>query len=60
MVVCAWGVNADLMPGREERVLSILGSAGIPLYCFGLTKRGHPRHPLYLRSDILPQPYEGR
>lgn len=46
VVVAAWGVHgAHLERGRT--VIDLVGS----LQCFGTTKEGHPRHPLYLRKD---------
>jgi len=48
-IVCAWGVNAR--PERVAAVTNILIAAGGRLWCLGTTKDGHPRHPLYLRSD---------
>ena len=47
-VVCAWGANAR--PERCQAVLALLH--GIPLYHLGLTKDGHPKHPLYLPYRI--------
>lgn len=29
----------------------------VPLYCLGETQYGEPRHPLYLRADLLPKAY---
>lgn len=47
-IVVAWGVHGPYL-GRDKHVLEML--AGFDLYCFGKTKAGHPRHPLYLRGD---------
>lgn len=48
-VVLAWGANAD--PERAKTVIALLREGGCTLKCLGVTKDGHPRHPLYLRSD---------
>ncbi|MDH4555683.1 DUF1643 domain-containing protein [Pseudomonas sp. BN417] len=48
-IVCAWGANAR--SDRVTAVTSILTAAGGRLWCLGTTKDGHPRHPLYVRSD---------
>lgn len=47
-VTVAWGANID--PVREARVRRLLACAPF-VSCWGTTKDGHPRHPLYLRSD---------
>ena len=43
-VVAGWGTNAD--PARVARALALLP----PLHALGVTKDGHPRHPLYVRA----------
>ena len=45
MVVAAWGVRGGLLD-RDAAVAAIAGD----LHCLGLTKAGHPRHPLYLSA----------
>lgn len=54
-VVAAWGSNAD--PLRAEFVSLLAQAAGISLAALGVTKRGAPRHPLYLRSDAPLTPW---
>lgn len=60
-IVCAWGVHG----AYRERDLSVirmlmrLGSAQ-SMFCLGLTKDKHPKHPLYLRKDAQPIPFRGR
>jgi hypothetical protein len=44
-VVAGWGTNAE--PARVARVLALLPR----LHALGVTKNGHPRHPLYVRAD---------
>jgi hypothetical protein len=53
LVVAAWGAHVPF--GRDRQALRLL--VGVPLVCLGLTKHGHPRHPLYVRSDVRPIPY---
>lgn len=48
-VICAWGTNADIE--RVRQAVDIFRSARARLWCLGTTKDGHPRHPLYIRSD---------
>lgn len=54
-VVGAWGAHGVLRD-RGRAVLSKLQRRGVELVHLGLTKRGHPRHPLYLKADTEPQP----
>lgn len=49
LVVAAWGGHGDLM----SRNLAVM-SAFPYLHCLGLTKGGHPRHPLYLPAHTEP------
>jgi hypothetical protein len=51
-VVAAWGAEGR-DTARVSKVLSLLEMA----YCLGRTKKGYPRHPLYLRYDIQPELY---
>jgi len=46
MVVCAWGAGFGADDGNVMAVF--LRHNGVPLYCLGKTKAGHPRHPLYV------------
>jgi hypothetical protein len=54
-VVCAWGVNAK--PERIADVVKLVRATGAELYCLGVTKDGHPKHPLYLRKDSKMMPW---
>ncbi|MEL7184245.1 MAG: DUF1643 domain-containing protein, partial [Pseudomonadota bacterium] len=46
-VVCAWGTHgAHLSRGRH--VEALLRATARPLYHLGLSKAGHPKHPLYI------------
>ncbi len=48
--IAAWGNQITLVRGWEDRVDRIKNDLS-PLHCFGMTKQGHPRHPLYLPYD---------
>jgi hypothetical protein len=48
-IVCAWGAHG--MHDADTRVIQILKREGARLRCFELTKHGHPRHPLYIKSN---------
>lgn len=51
LVVCCWGNNGDHL-GRGAAVRGLLWrQCGCAVWHLGLTKKGHPRHPLYLRSS---------
>lgn len=50
--VVGWGNNAK--KERAEHVCRIMTEAGARLWCFGTTKSGAPKHPLYVpRSQAL-------
>lgn len=52
IVICAWGVHCELK--REREICELVDR---PLFCLGVTKQGRPRHPLYLRRDVMPKPF---
>lgn len=48
-IVCAWG--AGVKPENAARVISALRDGQLSrFHCLGLTKDGHPKHPLYLAN----------
>ena len=46
-VVCAWGTHGAHLD-RGPHVERLMRRTGKPLHHLGLTKGGHPRHPLYI------------
>lgn len=57
-IIAAWGACQTLLQSRRAaRVVELLvqSRAANPT-SLGLTKAGHPRHPLYVRSDALLSP----
>ncbi len=56
LVIAAWGVHGA-HNDRGGSTARMLRAYGTELYCLGVTKDGHPRHPLYLRSDAARVPY---
>jgi hypothetical protein len=52
LVVAAWGATGGFK-NRDREVVQLLERLG----CLGTTKAGYPRHPLYLRADLKPRPY---
>jgi hypothetical protein len=58
LVVCAWGAHGDYM-GRDEHVTATLRRIR-DLHALSFTASDMPRHPLYLRGDLKPQPFRAR
>lgn len=54
-IVLAWG-NGGGLQSRDRAVMSLWGDH-IPIYCLGVTKRGQPQHPLYMRCDVQRVPW---
>jgi len=52
IVVAAWGVHGSHLQ-RDQTVRTMLGR----LSKLKLTKRGQPRHPLYLPNGLTPKPW---
>jgi hypothetical protein len=56
-VVCAWGVHGRFLL-RDASVKELIRRSGLPRgMCLGMTKDGHPKHPLYLRADAALVPF---
>ncbi|MCT4558126.1 MAG: DUF1643 domain-containing protein [Pelagimonas sp.] len=58
MTIAGWGAHGDLL-GQGRRVAPVLDG---DVRHLGLTKAGHPRHPLYVSYAVSPQtwPREAR
>ena len=56
-VIAAWGTHGAFQD-RGAQVARILADCGSPLFHLGLSKAGHPRHPLYLPYAQTPQPWQ--
>ncbi|WP_431776275.1 DUF1643 domain-containing protein [Streptomyces cucumeris] len=57
-IVAAWGdTTRPVRAARARTVAAQLAAHGRALECLGLTGKGHPRHPLYVRSDTALVPY---
>ncbi len=48
-IVAAWGIKGTLMD-RDKQILQLLEHRQ-HVYCLGMTRGGHPRHPLYVKGD---------
>ncbi|MGY6694408.1 MAG: DUF1643 domain-containing protein [Roseinatronobacter sp.] len=57
MVICAWGTHGAHL-SRGPRVASLLRSSGKRLWHLGVTKDGHPKHPLYIGYRVQPMPWD--
>jgi hypothetical protein len=57
VVVCAWGHDAKYggIAARTEHVLRNV--AKVPLHYLALSKDGTPKHPLYLKGNANPIPW---
>lgn len=55
-IVCAWGTHGAHLD-RGAAVARLLAEQGRPLSVLGLTRAGHPQHPLYIGYDRQPVPW---
>ena len=63
-IVVAWGAfhgrkaeHRVLVDRRADAVASLIIKVGAEPTCLSVTAGGEPRHPLYLRSDLVPVPW---
>ena len=58
----AWGTlieKRDYLPGLMREMVALTREKNIPWVTFGKrSKKGHPHHPLYLRKDSTPEPFD--
>jgi hypothetical protein len=52
-IVCAWGSHGEHLE-RGPTVERLMRSTGRSLHHLGLTREGHPRHPLYISYAVAP------
>ncbi len=52
-VICGWG-NHGALHGRGSAVEDLMRHSDRALFHLGLTKAGHPKHPLYLPYSVAP------
>ncbi len=55
-IICAWGTHGAHL-NRGPGVEALLRATGQPLFHLGLSKHGHPRHPLYIGYAEAPRPW---
>lgn len=53
-VIAAWGTNGGYR-GRDAWIRDLAQSEGVDLLCFGVTKDGHPKHPLARGLHRIPR-----
>ena len=56
VVICAWGAHSFAVR-KSTFSLSFFRSRKSPIYCFGKTKSGAPKHPLYIKSGTALEVY---
>ena len=54
MVICAWGTHGAHR-GQGAKIETLLRASGKPLHHLGLSKHGHPKHPLYIAYSQSPE-----
>ena len=54
--IAAWGIHG-VHQSRNTEVTHLFLKHKCDLYVLGLTKAGHPRHPLYMPYSALPTPW---
>ncbi|NOX39051.1 MAG: DUF1643 domain-containing protein [Alphaproteobacteria bacterium] len=52
-VICAWGTHGAHLD-RGTKVEALLRARAVDLWHLGLTKDGHPKHPLYIAYSVQP------
>lgn len=55
-IIAAWGTHGAHL-ARGAQVEALLRRAGKPLLTLGLSKGGHPKHPLYIAYAQRPEPW---
>lgn len=53
-IICGWGTHGE-HNNRGPEVAMLLEKTGKPLFHLGLTKAGHPKHPLYIAYATKPE-----
>ena len=56
-IVAAWGTHGEHL-NRGPTVELLLRATNLPLHHLGLTKPGHPKHPLYIAYAVQPADWD--
>lgn len=51
LIICAWGTHGSYLDADKQFMKHLKVYS---LKCLGITKEGHPKHPLYIKSDQQP------
>lgn len=54
-IICAWGSHGSHLERGPTVEALMRANTNRPLYHLGLTKKGHPKHPLYIGYDRQPE-----
>jgi hypothetical protein len=57
LVICAWGAHR-MAEKRSHHVRSLLRRYRRNVFCWGMTKSGDPKHPLYIKSGTPLQVFQ--
>lgn len=49
VAICAWGAH-QMAENRRAAIINAVRAQRPAVYCFGTTKHGAPKHPLYIKS----------
>lgn len=58
-VICAWG-NGNILKILSKKFNYMFSTFGMKLHYLDLSKDNIPKHPLYLKKNLLPIPYIDR
>lgn len=53
IIIAAWGADPGPSRSRPKHVSDLISE----LHVLGLTLKGQPRHPLYMKADCTPRPW---
>ena len=53
-IICAWGTNGSHL-NRGKKIEELLRAKNFTLTHLGLSKDGHPKHPLYISYKVSPE-----
>jgi len=56
IIIAAWGTHG-VFRCQDANVLTALRLIKVKVHHLGLSKKGHPKHPLYLKKTTLPEQF---